>query len=190
MVERLLGVVGFVLISLVCASQGSAELLCGFFKGVAADVKHRQCWPDQFVPADQAAARAPFCTMVSNGWRRQNMLGEVYFKPNTSELTEAGRQKVRWILVNAPKQHRFIFVHEGETPEETSARLAAVAQVAGKIAPNDVPPILPTAIADDGWPAAEVGAIGRKYMQSIPNPRLSPSASSGNGNNNGMAPAM
>ncbi len=182
---RFFGIIGFVLIALSCASQASAE--CGVVKSIATDVKRRQCWPEPFATPDRAATRAPFATMVSNGWRRQNMLGDIYFAPNSSELTDAGRMKVRWILVNAPKQHRLVYVHAADTDEITKARIATVVQLANQISPNDVPPVLPTTIADDGWPAAEVGAIGRKYMESIPKPRLAPStgSSSGGGGSSG-----
>jgi hypothetical protein len=182
MTARLFGVVGFALLSLGCASQVSAEFCCGIFSSIARDVKRRQCWPEPFESADRAAARAPFVTMVSNGWRRQNMLGDAHFDPGTGQLTDAGRIKLRWIVVNAPQQHRVVFVRTGQTEEETSNRMAVVQQVAGQIAPNNLPPILPTSIVDDGWPAAEVNAISRKYIESTPNPRLpAPSASGGSG---------
>ena len=73
--------------------------------------------------------------MVANGWRRQNMLGEFHFEPATGQLTEAGRLKVRWILTACPEQHRLIYVHTAERDEETSARIAAVQQLAAQIRP-------------------------------------------------------
>jgi hypothetical protein len=182
MPARFVGVIGFVLISLGCASQVSADLISYFFGGIAKDVKRRQCWPEPFAAPDRSAVRTPFATMVANGWRRQNMLGEVYFEPNTGQLTEAGRMRVRWILTAAPEQHRLVYVHTANTPEETSARMASVQQLARQIAPNRVSPVLPTSISDDGWPANEVDAIGRKYNSSQPTPRLPmPSASSSGG---------
>jgi hypothetical protein len=185
MPARFLGVVGFILISLGCASQVSAEFFFGMFNGMAKDVKRRQCWPEPFASADRAAARAPFVTMVSNGWRRQNMLGENHFDPSTGQLTEAGRQKVRWILTTGPQQHRVVYVHAAQTGEETAARLAVVQQLASQITPNSMPPVLPTSIADDGWPATEVDAISRKYQGSLPVPRLPAPASSSAGTNGG-----
>jgi len=178
MSARFLGVVGFILVSLGCASQVSAEFFCGFFNSLARDTKRRQCWPEPFVGPDRAAARMPFATMVSNGWRRQNMLGENHFDSSTGQLTEAGRLKVRWILTAGPQQHRVVYVHTAQSEEETAARLAAVQQLVSQIAPNNLPPVLTTSIADDGSPATEVDAISRKYMGSLPEPRL-PGASSG-----------
>ena len=57
MPARFVGVVGFVLISLGCASQVSADYVPGFFNSIARDVKRRQCWPDPFAAPDRAAVR-------------------------------------------------------------------------------------------------------------------------------------
>jgi len=181
MSARFVGVIGFVLISLGCASQVSADLLSCFFGSIARDTKRRQCWPDPFAASDRAAVRAPFVTMVANGWRRQNMLGEFHFEQGTGQLTEAGRLKVRWILTTGPEQHRLIYVHTADTNEETSARLTAVQQLASRISPNNLPPVLPTSISDEGWPASQVDAIGRKYLGSQPIPRLPAASASGGG---------
>jgi hypothetical protein len=186
MAVRLFGIVGFVLVSLGCASQVSADFFFGIFSSAARDIKRRQCWPQPFDGADRAATRAPFVTMVSNGWRRQNMLGDAHFDASTGQLTDAGRLKLRWILVNAPQQHRMVFVRTGLTEEETSNRMAVVQQAASQIAPNNLPPVLSTSILDDGWPAVEVDAISRKYIGSTPVPRLTaPSASGGGSSGSG-----
>jgi hypothetical protein len=172
MPARFLTVVGFVLVGLGSATQVSAELLCDSFNSIARDVKRRQCWPEPFVAPDRAAVRAPFMVQVANGWRRQNMLGEFHFEPGTGQLTEAGRLKVRWILTVCPEQHRLIYVHSADSNQETGARIAAVKQLAVKIAPNDLAPVLPTSISDDGWPADQVDLLGRKFQSSTPAPRL------------------
>jgi hypothetical protein len=165
MPARFLAVVGLALIALGLASQVSAEVLCEAVNSIVRDVKRRQCWPEPFVGPDRASVSAPFVTQVANGWRRQNMLGEFHFEQGTGQLTEAGRLKVRWILTVAPQQHRLVYVHTADTNEETSARVAAVQQLAGRIAPNDLPPVMPTSISDEGWPADEVDLIGRKFRE-------------------------
>jgi hypothetical protein len=185
MSARFLGVVGFVLISLGCASQVSADWFFGIFDSIARDTKRRQCWPQPFTAPDRAAVRTPFATMVSNGWRRQNMLGEFHFEPRTGQLTEAGRLKVRWILTVAPEQHRLIYVHTADTNEETTARMAAVVQLASQIAPNAPSPVLPTSISDEGWSASEVDAISKKYIGATPNPRLPMPSTSGGATGSG-----
>jgi hypothetical protein len=187
MPARFLGVVGFVVVSLACGSALATDLICGLFSGMAKEVKRRQCWPEPFLGPDRVAARAPFASMVSNGWRRQNMLGEAHFEPSTGKLTEAGRMKVRWILLSGPQQHRAVFVHAAINDEETGARMVAVQQLVAQIAPTNMAPVMATTIADDGWSAAEVDAINRKYMGSTPVPRLAPPAgASGGGGSGGM----
>jgi hypothetical protein len=185
MSARFLTALGLALIALGSATQVSAEILCETFNSIARDVKRRQCWPEPFNAPDRAAVRAPFAIQVANGWRRQNMLGEFHFEQNSGQLTEAGRLKVRWILTVAPQQHRLIYVHTSDRPEETAARIAAVQQLAGKITPNNVPPVLPTSISDEGWPADQVDMIGRKFQASTPAPRLPPPAGSGSSSGGG-----
>ena len=172
MPARLPSIVGMVLIAMGFATQVSAEILCETFNSIARDVKRRQCWPEPFVGPDRATVRSPFAIQVANGWRRQNMLGEFHFEPGSEQLTEAGRLKVRWILTACPQQHRLIYVHIGQTDAETSTRIATVQKLAAQITPNNVPPVMSTSIADDGWPADEVELIGRKFQATMPAPRL------------------
>jgi hypothetical protein len=178
---RLYTVVGFVLIAFASATQVSAGWFFGIFDSIARDVKRRQCWPDPFLAQDRAAVRAPYALMVANGWQRQNMLGEYHFEPGTGQLNEAGKLKVRWILTTGPQQHRIVYVHRANANEEMSARMAAVRQLASQISPDDMPPVLPTSISDEGWPADQVDQIGRKFQASAPPPRLPAMQSSGTG---------
>jgi hypothetical protein len=174
-------VVGFVMIALGLAAPASADFfLWEMFVGIGRDIKNRNCWPDQYYPISVAEARAPSCIMVANGWRKQNLLGEYHFQPTTGQLTEAGSEKLRWILTVGPEQHRVVYVHAAYTVEETAARLSAVQQLALKITPRGLPPILTTTISDDGWPADQVDLIGRKYQATMPPPRL-PSSDAGGG---------
>ena len=182
---RFLTVVGLVLFWMGTVAPASADnWFTGIFKGFARNVKDRQEWPNQYNPTDKAAAVAPTPTMIENGWRRQNMLIDAHFDPETKGLTEAGKKKVRWILTAAPPQHRNIYVHLAESDEETTARVAAVQQYAGKVTPKDLPPILTTNISEDGWPADQIDSIGKKYLESMPAPSLpsgQPGVSSGGG---------
>ena len=127
MLVRFLTAVGTVCIILGSATQVSAEcwLTC-FVKGIVRDVKERQIWPEQYRPIDKASAVAPFPTMIENGWRRQNMLVAAHFDANSNQLTEAGQNKIRWILTSAPQQRRSIYVHVADSSEETSTRIASV----------------------------------------------------------------
>ncbi len=179
-------VLSFMLIALGLAAPASADFfLWEMFAGVGRDFKERNCWPDQYVPITTAAARAPMGIMVTNGWRKQNLLGEFHFEPLSGQLTEAGGEKLRWILTVCPEQHRVIYVHTANSVEETTARLTAVQQLAVKIAPRGVPPILTTSISDEGWPADQAEAIGRTYQATMPAPRLSAESSGGGAGNTG-----
>jgi hypothetical protein len=184
---RLFTVVGFVLIAFASATQVSADWFFGIFNSIARDVKRRQCWPDPFLGPDRATVRAPYATMVANGWQRQNMLGEYHFESGTGQLTEAGRLKVRWILTAGPQQHRIVYVHRADADEETSARMAAVFRLASQITPKDLPSVLPTSISDEGWRADQVDLIGRKFQATTPPPRLPPASCGGGGASSGAA---
>ncbi len=185
MPARLIGIVGFALISLGCASQVSADMCTSFFNSIAKDIKRRQCWPAPFVADDRVAVRMPFSTMVANGWRRQNMLGEFHFEQGTGQLTEAGRIKVRWILTAGPEQHRLLYVHMADNDAETAARMVAVQQLASQISPTNISPVTATSISDEGWSANQVGTIERKYLGTQPSPRLPTSSSSSGGSSGG-----
>jgi hypothetical protein len=158
-----------------CLVDGVKE----FGRSVVRDTKRRNCWPEPFVTPDRYAVRAPLALMVSNGWRRQNLLGEHHFVDQGGELTEAGRMKVRWILTEAPSQHRTIYVHSSGSAELTAARIDNVQQLAAQLVPaGELPAVLETGIPVQGWPAARADMVGRKFDASTPEPRL-PEASSG-----------
>ena len=152
-----------------------------FGRQVARDTKRRNCWPQPFVGPDRHAVRSPFAIMVSNGWRRQNLLGNHHFVDKAGELNEAGRMKVRWILTEAPQHHRTVYVHKTLNPELTAARIDNVQQYATKLIPQGaLPMVLETSIPVRGWPASQADIIGRKFEASTPDPRL-PDASGGGG---------
>jgi len=67
-------------------------------------------WPWPYVCPDRIAVREPFCIMVNNGWRRENLLGAHHFNPDSNQLTSAGQLRVQWIMTQAPPDHRNIFV--------------------------------------------------------------------------------
>ena len=112
MMARFVCVVSFSLVSLACTVPARANWIGEFFYCMARDTKRRNCWPKPFVCPDRQAVRAPFVVMVNNGWRFQNMLGDHHFASDTGELNEAGRIKVRWILTQAPQQHRSVYVYK------------------------------------------------------------------------------
>jgi hypothetical protein len=170
-VKRVLGslvVVAGVLLSVAATAR------CGeFLEGFCTDTLRNNVWPKPFVCPDRHAVRLPFHLMVQNGWRRENLLGEHHFRPGTPELTEAARLKVKWILREAPRHHRTIYVHTGESLAETAARIHAVQDLVVKLVPEgNLPPVLETSVNPPGWPASQVSAMGRKFQGAIPDPVL------------------
>jgi hypothetical protein len=166
-----------VLAGLAWSIPAEAQQCCSwiqtFCHNVARDWKRNNCWPEAFVPADRLSVRAPFVVMVNNGWRRQNLLADHHFAEETADLNEAGKLKVHWIMTQAPKQHRTIYVHQSRKPEETAARIASVQEYAVEFAEQgQFPNVLATHLDPAGLPAARVDMIDRRWLESSPDPRL------------------
>jgi hypothetical protein len=179
-----------VLLALVALTSSDMMLLAEdqetpdtFFNSFYRDTKRRNCWPEPFNAPDRVAVRAPFAAMIVNGWRRQNLISSHYFDSNTGTLNEAGVLKIRWIINEAPQQHRIVYVRTADTQDETARRLAVVQEKVVQLTPPDTVavPILVTAISDEGWSAERAEAITRSYQKSAPTPRLSSSTGSSTG---------
>jgi hypothetical protein len=111
--------------------------------------------------------------MVSNGWRRQNTLGDFFFVAETGKLNRAGELKVRYILLEGLPQHRYLYVHRAERASETAARVAAVRQYAARTVRDGTPvQVFETDIPAPGWPAQWVDLIETKAIDTMPDPRL------------------
>lgn len=184
---RRISVAVLLTVSLTCVSLAEAQQQCGsrwdaFWQSVARDWKRNNCWPDAFLPADRLAARAPFVVMVHNGWRRQNLVADHHFEEGTSTLNESGELKIRWIMTQAPRQHRTIYVHRASTPEQTAKRVEAAQTFAGKFATRgEAPVVQETDIDMVGLPAVRVDMIDRAWLESAPPPRL-PDCGTGSSN--------
>jgi hypothetical protein len=137
------------------------------------DFKRRHCWPRPFVCPDRHDVRAPLALMVHNGWRAQNTLTDHHFVDGTGDLTEAGRHKLRWILTEAPPQHRLVYVHRTADLELTAQRVAQAQQfVVENSRDTQLPAVYETDKRPHGWPAARADLVGRKFEDSQPSPRL------------------
>lgn len=154
-------------------------------RSIARDFARRNCWPEPFIEPDRQAVREPFGLMVANGWERQNLLGDQYFVSGTPQLTEAARLKIQWIMMEAPQQHRVIYVHRALNPQDTQARIDSVRTFAMQLGTGDVPPIQETSISSQGWPAERVDIISRKFNSSMPAPKLPRSGSADGGGGGG-----
>jgi hypothetical protein len=151
-----------------------AQCLENFVNSCLRDCKRNNCWPEPFVRTDRAAVRIPFDIMIHRGWQEQNLISGHYFKEDGTELNEAGQVKVRWILTDAPRQHRTIYVQFGSTPQQTATRVAAVQDMAGRYvtASEQMPQVVPVAMSAASWSAEQADAVGRKFQSTMPDPRL------------------
>jgi len=140
---------------------------------IARDTKRRNCWPKPFVCPDRQSVRAPFYVMVGHGWRQQNLIAEHYFAEEDGSLIISGRNKIRWILREAPSTHRIIYVQRADEAADTAHRVDQVQQYALKLTPHgDLPMVVETDVSPRGWPAQWVDAIDREWQKSIPKPVL------------------
>jgi hypothetical protein len=129
-------------------------------------------WPWPYVCPDRIAVREPFCVMVNNGWRRQNLLGPHHFKSST-QLTTAGELRVHWIMTQAPPDRRTIYVERAIEPEVTAERLAAVRDYAARVVTDGQPAqVTETHLVSEGRPAAVVDATNVRFQESMPPPVL------------------
>jgi len=161
----------------------------GLIEAIARDTCEVSRWPYPYVCWDRAAARAPYPGMIENAWRRQNLLADHHFGADATQLSEAGQSKLRWILTEAPLQHRTVFVRRGETPQQTAARMKAVGEYVAKIAPEGGPPnILETNVSPPGYPAGWPGGkdpkdptLSRRFQGWLPDKLYVPERTSGSG---------
>lgn len=157
------------------------------FKALVRDFREVNQWPCPYNCWDREAATAPLPAMIQNGWRRQNLLADGHFTANSGELSPTGQYKVRWIVTEAPIQHRMIYVRRAETPEQTAARITAIRNYASKVAPDAEPPsILETHLSPAGypagWPGAKDDSIARKFQTHMPENLYLPERDSTGGN--------
>lgn len=165
---------GIVVAALVSgfASSSEAFWLDAFFCHVEEGAKQNERWPSPYICPDRVYAHAPFNAMITNGWRRQNLLGAHHFNGDSTELTQAGELKVRWILEQAPPAYRRIFVERSFVDETTQARVATTQKFAEEFATGDVPQVAETHIVSEGRPAATVDFVNSKFRENMRVPTL------------------
>ncbi len=159
----------------------SAGEIGDFLSSIARDTKRRNCWPAPFVYADRDMYHQAMSVQITAGWERQNLLSDFHFLPGGVELTEAGRMRVQWILREAPEARRQIYVHRGDSPQETAVRMQTVQRLVDKSAYITNVPILESTRTDEGWPADRIDTVSKKAVTSAPDPKLMGSATSGTG---------
>lgn len=141
---------------------------------VAEDTCKANRWPEPFIQYDRESTRVAFATMVEKGWKRQNTLGDVHFDLSTSELNMSGRVKVRRIVLEGLPSRRDLFIYRANTMSDTEQRLHSVEQYVHQLVGDvpDAPQVVVTNLPPVGWPAQYVDAITRKYIETMPDPRI------------------
>jgi uncharacterized membrane protein YgcG len=139
-------------------------------------------WPEPFSAADKHAAVAPFCVMIANGWQRQNLIGENYFDGGSKNLNNAGIERIRFILRQAPVEHRVVYVERDLNDEVTNMRVDVVQQAVAALQPKGpMPEVIVSNMVPEGRSAEMVAAEYKGYTTSAPTPRLSSHSSGGGG---------
>jgi hypothetical protein len=162
----------------------------GVLGAIARDTCEVNRWPYPYVCWDREAVYAPFPGMIENAWRRQNLLADCHFVVDGTQLSQAGQSKVRWILTEAPLQHRTVFVRRGETAEQTTARVNSIREYAAKVAPEGGPPnIVETNVSlpgyPAGWPGGKDPTLSRRFQGFVPEKLYIPSRSNTSGSSSG-----
>jgi hypothetical protein len=135
-------------------------------------------WPNQYIGPAQRGICQSFDLMTRNGWRRHNLLGPAHFQRNGTELSEAGRLKVQWILTQAPASRRTIFIERSGDAEVMAQRLESVQTIASNMSAGSAD-VQETDLRDWGRPAAAVDAVFTGFSANQMIPALPPSTIAG-----------
>lgn len=135
--------------------------------------QRNNCWPIPFTNPDRQHVLDTMEAQTANGWRRYNLLGDHHFSEDGSQLTEAAKLKIRWILTQEPEHRRTLFVHRGLTPQITQARIDAVQNSAvGAVPEGHLPSVVDTHLMVEGRPAADIDATNTRFRDTKPEPQL------------------
>lgn len=154
-----------------------------FWAGVHLDTKRNSAWPEPFRTIDRRVTRSTFAAMANKGWKLETTITDYHFDQETQRLTEAGRQKIRWILREAPPQRRTVFVMRSERNDQATAiRVDSVQRAITQLLPRGaLPPVVQTDIAPRGASASEVHGIHTRAEATRPDPVLSAGGESDSG---------
>jgi len=130
-------------------------------------------WPWPYFCSDRVAVRQPFEMMICNGWRRQNLLGSHHFDPETNTLNTAGELQVQWIMTQAPREHRQIFIAQSIDPRVTASRIASAQRFAQHVSiDGESPQVFDSHLLSEGRPASVVDFTNVRFLENMPIPVL------------------
>lgn len=139
-------------------------------------------WPMPFRAQDVGAVSSYFDLQRENGWRMHNTIGHAMFDQQTQTLTQAGRNHIQSILRDNPSNRKVVFVLQGQTPQQTSARVQSTEVAISELLPvGDLPPVYVTDRDAPGSSGSYQTAITKAWNGSVPVPRLTSQGSSGSG---------
>jgi hypothetical protein len=137
------------------------------------DFHRNQCWPEPFIAGDRAAVVVPFQIMADNAWQRQALLSDYHFVEGTSELNDAGKNKLLWIIAKAPVQRRAVYVQRLMSDRSTAERMASVQKSMGALAPDRAPiPIYESNLGPGDWSGQQAVQTQTATEKTVPDPRL------------------
>jgi hypothetical protein len=129
-------------------------------------------WPFPYNCQDRAYIHEISQRQVLNGWTTETTLLDYHFN-DKNELNNAGRMQLKWILQNAPPEHRAAWVQTADTSDISQQRLANVQLAATEmVGPENVPSIALRVATPLGRPAQEIDAIRKAEIGSVPQPRI------------------
>jgi hypothetical protein len=170
----------------VSAGTARAQWFENFKHNCKRDYHRNAMWPEPFLQPDRNSVMAPFVIQTANGWRRQNLLCDYHFDEVTNQLTLAGETKLRYILTQMPPSRRTVFVQQGLSQGVTQTRIAAVERASTKVVPEGmIAQVVESNLPNEGWPAADVDAVSRKFNATRPDPRLPAGGISSGGSGSG-----
>jgi hypothetical protein len=171
---------------LASAASAEAQWFEQFKQNFKRDYHRNSMWPEPFLQADRDAVMRPFAIQTANGWRRQNLLSDYHFDEATNQLTLAGESKLRYILTQMPQTRRTVFVQQGLSTQITEGRMHSVERTAENIVPPGmIAQVVQSNLPSDGWPAADIDAVTRKFIATTPDPRLPAGGISSGGSGSG-----
>lgn len=129
-------------------------------------------WPHPYNCQDRADVNNLLDAQSSAGWVLATTLHDYHFDEDTQQLTDAARNQLLWIANSVPSQYRTVYVSQGTTAEKGQLRVAQSEAFFREMGIPNIPPVVARYENFNGRPAAEVDAVRRLELQSIPRPRL------------------